>query len=80
MVREELSGRERDVLGLVAEGYANRAIAERMFIDERTVETTLPTCSTSWDSPTNRPRTAGCSRCWPTFGAESLGGQSIPAG
>jgi DNA-binding NarL/FixJ family response regulator len=36
---EELSRRERDVLGLVAEGYSNRAIAELMFIGERTVET-----------------------------------------
>ena len=35
----DLTNRERDVLSLVAEGHTNNAIAERLFLTTRTVET-----------------------------------------
>ncbi|MGO9973115.1 MAG: response regulator [Solirubrobacteraceae bacterium] len=35
---EHLTDRERDVLALIAEGRSNRAIAERLFVTEHTVE------------------------------------------
>jgi DNA-binding NarL/FixJ family response regulator len=34
----QLTEREREVLGLIAEGMSNRALASRLFITERTVE------------------------------------------
>ena len=36
---DELTGRERDVLALIAEGRSNTAIAERLFLSRKTIET-----------------------------------------
>ena len=35
---EQLTDRERDVLALMAEGRSNKAIADRLFVTEHTVE------------------------------------------
>jgi DNA-binding NarL/FixJ family response regulator len=36
---EELTAREREVLGLMAEGRSNRAICEKLFLSPKTIET-----------------------------------------
>jgi DNA-binding NarL/FixJ family response regulator len=48
---EELSEREREVLSLMAEGRTNQAIAERLFIAERTVEKHVRSIFTKLELP-----------------------------
>jgi len=43
---ETLTDREREVLGLVAEGMSNRAVARRLFVGERTVESHIASAFT----------------------------------
>jgi len=46
---DRLSGREREVLGLMAEGRSNQAISERLFLSARTVETHVASIFTKLD-------------------------------
>jgi DNA-binding NarL/FixJ family response regulator len=39
--RSPLSAREREIVGLVAQGYKNKEMAEKMFISEQTVKNHL---------------------------------------
>jgi DNA-binding NarL/FixJ family response regulator len=59
---KQLTDREREVLALMAEGRSNKAIAERLFVSEYTVEKhvgNIFTSSPGW--PPWRPRSSPCS-------------------
>ena len=47
----ELTPRESEVLGLVAEGYSNSAIAKRLWLTERTVQSHVSAILTKLDLP-----------------------------
>jgi DNA-binding NarL/FixJ family response regulator len=48
---ERLTAREREVLALIAEGRSNRAIAERLFVTEHTIEKHVKNILGSLDLP-----------------------------
>ena len=53
-----LSGREREVLGLVADGLTNRAIADRLVLSVRTVDRHVANILTKLDVPSRTAATA----------------------
>jgi DNA-binding NarL/FixJ family response regulator len=50
---ERLSAREREILGLMAEGLSNRAIRERLFISPKTLERHIGSVFSKLDLPPN---------------------------
>ena len=62
-----LSQREREVLGLIAEGLSNRAIAARLYVTERTVEAHGTQTFQKLRLPSRPTSTAACWPSWPSF-------------
>ncbi len=58
----QLTPREREVLGLMAEGHTNAGIAKHLWLTEKTVETHRSS-PTSGNSP-RRARPLQASGCW----------------
>ena len=71
----ELTPREREVLGLMAEGRSNPAIAEELVVTERAVEKHVTSIFAKLDLHQHAATTtAACSRCWPTCAPEKRSG------
>ena len=60
---EDLTPREREVLGLMAEGRSNQAIAERLVVTQRAVEKHVTSIFSKLASPPAPRITGACSRC-----------------
>jgi DNA-binding NarL/FixJ family response regulator len=67
----ELTAREREALGLVAEGLSNGAIASRLFVTERTVEAHVKQVFLKLGWRSTQSLTGASSRCSRTCGAIS---------
>ena len=59
-----LTPREREVLGLMAEGRSNSAMADALVVSERAVEKHVTAIFSKLDLPRAGKTTAVCSRCW----------------
>jgi Bacterial regulatory proteins, luxR family len=75
-----LTPREREVLGLMAEGRANTAIGEWLFLSGRTVEATSAASSTSSGWPTPRKTTGAYLPCWLSCVPSQLRRRPAPPG
>src|SRR5262249_23627916 len=65
---DELSEREGEVLGLVAEGCSNAAIAKRLFVTERTVEWHVKHIFRKLQIDESLRPTGASSLCWRSCG------------
>ena len=61
-----LTPREREVLGLMAEGRSNTAIARALVVSDGAVEKHVRNIFTKLDLPPDESSTAGCWPSWPT--------------
>jgi DNA-binding NarL/FixJ family response regulator len=71
-----LTPRERDVLGVMAEGKSNQASPSRCSSWRRRSRSTSRTSSTSSRSVRRRPGIGVCSPYWPTFASHESGRRS----
>ena len=71
---DELTEREREVLGLMAEGHSNEAICRRLFLSPKTVETHVRHILLKLGIGETRATTAACSPSSPTCGVERTRG------
>jgi DNA-binding NarL/FixJ family response regulator len=61
-----LTGREREVLSLIADGLANAAIADRLDLSEHTVKRHVANILLKLDLPTRTAAAAFVARHWST--------------
>jgi DNA-binding NarL/FixJ family response regulator len=79
---EDLTGREQDILALMAEGRSNRAICERLFLSPKTVETHVGSIFAKLGLLPGPTTTGECSRCSCTSGMDehlAVPGERLPA-
>jgi DNA-binding NarL/FixJ family response regulator len=74
----ELSDREREVLGLMAEGLTNAGIAQRLVVSERTVETHVRNVLTKLNIPDSRQRRSELDRSTASGAVEGVASPSSP--